>query len=131
MEKLAPLPKTLNLNETREHLNSELWGKHGVAKPYRTDKCWAEILIRVPFGRFDYYGLNFQGCENKARERFLTCSIHDSRELAARELKCELENVSMSDLAYIDEADEAADRKRRRDEMLRKWRQKRQSTPNV
>jgi hypothetical protein len=75
----------------------------------------------VPFSKFNAYNLDFDQCRNNARSRYMTCSTHSSRELAAREFICELENLHMSDIAYVSEADEAADRQKRRDELRRKY----------
>src|ERR1041385_5540099 len=97
MIKLYPIHvRMLTLREARE-LKSE-WAEHGIAAPKGLEKCWAEVRIR---GSSDYAPA-FWGCQNKARERFLTCRLHYNRELAARELKCEIEGLQMTDIAYTD-----------------------------
>jgi hypothetical protein len=103
LEKLSEIGATLQtLREVREvcDLNQIYRGDHGVAKPRHATQCWAEVRIR---GSSDFAPY-FDGCKKSARQGFLTCRIHYDRELAARELKCEIEGVSMVEIAWNEQS---------------------------
>jgi hypothetical protein len=51
----------------------------------------------------------FEGCKNIARAGFLTCRVHADRELASRQLRCELEGLEMADIAYADDQQKRAE----------------------
>jgi hypothetical protein len=93
--KLEPL-QMLTLAETRRT------GKRdGVSEPERkpSRRCWANV---------PRYLEGYDNCKNRQRKGYLTCVVHYTRELAARELKCETEGVAMNDIAYTYEADRKA-----------------------
>ena len=93
-DKLKPL-RMLTLAETRE---ASLYSRADVAVTLReNEKCWAEIEERH----------EFRGCANDRRDGYLTCLVHYTRELAARELKCEADGVVMASIAYETLQDEA------------------------
>jgi hypothetical protein len=56
----------------------------------------------------------FEGCKNVARSGYLTCRVHLDRELAARQLKCETEKVTMDEIAYSSLENKEAERRLRR-----------------
>jgi hypothetical protein len=88
-----------------------MWGLCGVAKPIIQVNCWAEVRIR---GGSDHAPA-YHGCQNNARQDFLTCRVHYERELAARQLKCELDGTQMCEIAYLDSAE--------KHEVTRRWRE--------
>jgi hypothetical protein len=91
-----------------------MWGLCGVAKPIIQVNCWAEVRIRGGSGHAPAY----HGCQNNARQGFLTCRVHYERELAARQLKCELDGTQMCEIAYLASAEEHEVTRRWREEML-------------
>lgn len=129
MQKLEPIPTPMRtLAETRSlaRPSSTSWGEYGVAKPIelgspkagsnlaRNGLCWAEARIR---GTSDFAPV-FDGCKNTAREGFLTCRVHADRELAARELRCELDGLRLPDIAYLNAAEKEAGRVEQRNAIL-------------
>ena len=101
--KLAPLCMA-TWAETRTAEGSLAWGDVGVAVPMHDGECWAEVRL---VGSSDNLP-TFKGCERESRKYHLTCLVHHNRELAARELKCEAEGVTMADIAYSSDADREA-----------------------
>jgi hypothetical protein len=93
------------------------------AWPLRTDsalskngQCWAVVRIRASSN----FTPDFEGCKNVSRSGYLTCRVHFDRELAARQLKCETEKVTMDTIAYTSVEDKEAERRRRRAEIAKK-----------
>jgi hypothetical protein len=120
MSKLEPLQLPMRtLNDIRGSGSPDHWrGEHGVMRPIdrswpiRSDsklaqhgQCWAEVRMR---GSSDYAPV-FEGCKNIARAGFLTCRVHPDRELASRQLKCEVEGLQMADIAYADDQQKVAE----------------------
>jgi hypothetical protein len=120
MSKLEPLEMPMRtLSDIRGSGSPDHWrGDYGVVRPMdrpwpiRRDsklaqhgQCWAEVRMR---GSSDYAPL-FEGCKNIARAGFLTCRVHPDRELASRQLKCELEGSHMADIAYADNQQKVAE----------------------
>jgi hypothetical protein len=110
--KLNPL-QFRTLEETRTH-EGIWWGDVGVKEPAPTLRrgpggCWADVRLR---GSSDL-GPSFESCANAPRSGFLTCLVHHDRELAARELRCEMNGVTMESIAYTDWQDEEAHRAQR------------------
>jgi hypothetical protein len=107
--KLSPLVFR-TLAETRSHKGIS-WGDVGVSEPTPRVRrgpggCWAEVRLR---GSSDY-SPSFESCANASRNGFLTCLAHHDRELAARELKCEIEGAPMDSVAYRNWQDEETHR---------------------
>ena len=116
MQKLAPMQVQMrSLTEARECLFTATWGQCGVAKPVIQVKCWAEVRIRSSSDSPAY-----KGCQNQARQDFLTCRIHAERELAARQLKSELDGTQMSEIACADGGEKQEAKRIWREEMLQR-----------
>ena len=107
--KLNPLQfRTLEEPRTNGGIS---WGDVGVRQPEPNLRrgpggCWADVRLR---GSSDY-SPSFDSCANTPRAGFLTCLVHHDRELAARELRCEIEGVTMDSIAYRDRQDEETHR---------------------
>ena len=117
MQKLAPMQVQMrSLTEAREFLFTATWGQCGVAKPVSQVKCWGEVRIR---GSSDHAPA-YKGCQNQARQGFLTCLIHAERELASRQLKSELDGTQMSEIACADGGEKQEAKRIWREEMLQR-----------
>lgn len=130
VQKLEPLSSDLpGLAKAREYRRYNSWGEVGVNEPTehpfgtnprsargRNGDCWADV--RVP-GSSDY-AASFTGCKNTARQGYLTCRVHYEQELAALELKCEIFEVEMTEIAWLSKEEKDSDWLRRKREWLEK-----------